>query len=101
MVIDQGMRQRQLPQEVYLWLQSLDLSYAIRSVKRYVLCKIFVFVELIHLRPFSSDFANGFLVAEAFSRYFPNLVSVHGYQNGNSVSCKSANWYQLQVEFAS
>lgn len=54
----------------------------------------FSFVSLL-----ARDFSNGFLVAEACSRYFPDLFSPHAFENGNSLSCKSTNWHQLQKAF--
>lgn len=42
------------------------------------------------------DCANGFLVAEALSRYFPSDFSMYSYSNGTSTATRKDNWEQIQ-----
>ncbi|ORY46476.1 hypothetical protein BCR33DRAFT_715549 [Rhizoclosmatium globosum] len=66
-----------LARETYKWLQSLDLK--VKNPKR--------------------DFANGVIIAEIFSRYFPNQLNIDLFYSGSGMEQKQNNWLQLQKFF--
>lgn len=45
------------------------------------------------------DFANGYLIAEIFSRYFPSDLYVSTFYNGTSSAQKLNNWVSLKWFF--
>ncbi|KAL5016143.1 hypothetical protein ScPMuIL_005732 [Solemya velum] len=62
-------------EELYTWVDSIQLSRAKRNIAR--------------------DFSDGVLVAEIVKSHFPQLVDLHNYTGANSASKKKDNWYYL------
>ena len=64
-----------LPREMLKWLNSLDLAYQIRNVRR--------------------DLANGFVIAEILQRYYPKEINIFTFYNGYGLNQKKDNWQRV------
>jgi hypothetical protein len=64
-----------LSRDVIKWLQHLDLGANIKNPKR--------------------DFANGYLIALIFSRYYPNEIQIQTLYTGDSMKVKQNNWVSM------
>ena len=58
------------------WLDSLDLSFTVRNPR--------------------IDLANGFIIAEIISRYFPKKVNIYSFYNNQAKDKRINNWEQIQ-----
>lgn len=97
-----------LPREVLKWLLSLDLSFPVKNIKRFVsqlgYNPVGAAARLEHLRPscvllLCRDFSNGFLFAEILSRFYPSDIQMHSFENVTSLERKKANWVVLERLF--
>lgn len=61
-----------IPREIIKWLDSLDLTYQVKNVRR--------------------DLANGFVVAEILSRYYPKEINTGSIDNGLKRERRKDNW---------
>ena len=65
-----------LPRELLQWLDSLDLSYAVRNPR--------------------IDLSNGFIIAEILARRYPSELSILTFYNAQRKDRKIDNWQQIQ-----
>ena len=71
--------QMSLPRELLKWCQLLNLSLPIKKTNR--------------------DFANGFLIAEILSNYYPGIINTNSFDNGIGPNARKSNWDHLEKIF--
>lgn len=87
-----------LPRHLWRWILSLELSLPVKHVRRY--SADLATVKWQYKAHFDSrDFANGYLFAEIFSRYFPRDIHIHSFVNVSSNERKTSNWKLLSRFF--
>ena len=64
-----------IPRDISRWFDKLDLTYAIRNLTR--------------------DLANGFVVAEIVSRYYPKEIDIQQFYNGLKIEKRIDNWQRV------
>ncbi len=87
-----------LPRDILRWIQSLDLAYSVKNAKRWAELPGSPWLSA-YSQITRRDFANGFLVAEIFSRYYEHDIQMHSYCNGTSLDNKRDNWGLLSKFF--
>lgn len=73
------MADRALSAELLRWIQSLNLSFPVKDVKR--------------------DFSDGFTIAEILAEYYPKLISTQSFARVASRNKKAENWDYLSHLF--
>lgn len=69
-----------IPREIAKWFDKLDLTYAVKNLTR--------------------DLANGFVVAEILSRYYPKEVDIYQFYNGLKIEKRKDNWERISQTLA-
>ena len=64
-----------IPREITAWFNRLDLTYAVKNLTR--------------------DLANGFVVAEIVSRYYPKEIDMYQFYNGLKIEKRFDNWKRV------
>lgn len=64
-----------IPRDISKWFDRLDLTYSVRNLTR--------------------DLANGFVVAEILSRFYPKEVDIYQFYNGLEIEKRKDNWRRV------